>query len=93
MGRMKVFTLIDTFNMTVTLFYAARPPTVLVIGGSEGGMKRAIACSFDMTTGTLYRETVLRIPTQSVDRMESLPRVRLGLRRPFLESDVAQTRS
>ncbi|GAB1315519.1 Heterokaryon incompatibility domain-containing protein (Fragment) [Madurella fahalii] len=91
MGHMKVFTLVDTFNMTVTLFYAVRPPTVLVVGGSEGGMKRAIACSLDVTTGTLYRETVLRIPSQSVNRMEGLPRVRLGLRWPFLEGDVRRT--
>ncbi len=88
MGKMKVFTLVDTFNMTATLFYAVRPPTVLVMGGREGGMKRAIACSFDITTGALYRETVLRIPSQSADRMESIPRIRLGLRRPFLDSDV-----
>ena len=93
MGKMKVFTLVDTFNMTVTLFYAVRPPTILLVGGSEGGTKRAIACSFDMTTGTLYRETVLRIPTQSADRMEVLPRVRLGLRRPFLEGDVERVGS
>ncbi|KAK4223943.1 hypothetical protein QBC38DRAFT_36148 [Podospora fimiseda] len=92
MGKMKMWTLVDTFNMTVTLFKAVRPPTLLMIGGSEGGTKRAIACSFDMTTGTLYRETVLRIPTQSVDRMESLPRVRLGLRRPFLDSDVQRVK-
>ncbi|KAK4234185.1 hypothetical protein C8A03DRAFT_47424 [Achaetomium macrosporum] len=87
MGQLKPFTLVDTFNMTVTLFYAVRPPTVLVVGGSEGGMKRAIACSFDVATGTLYRETVLRIPSQSVDCMERLPRIRLGLRRAFLEGD------
>ncbi|KAH8881789.1 hypothetical protein GQ53DRAFT_886717 [Thozetella sp. PMI_491] len=88
MGEMKVFTLVDTFNMTATLFYAIRPPTVLIMGGREGGMKRAIACSFDISTGTLYRETVLRIPSQSADCMESIPRVRLGLKRPYFESDV-----
>ncbi|KAK4193995.1 hypothetical protein QBC40DRAFT_48483 [Triangularia verruculosa] len=93
MGQMKVFTLVDTYNMTVTLFYAVRPPTVLVLGGSEGGMKRAIACSFDLTSGTLYRETVLRIPSQSADRMESLGRLRLGLVRPFLDGDVRRTAS
>ncbi|CAP71654.1 uncharacterized protein PODANS_6_50 [Podospora anserina S mat+] len=93
MGQMKVFTLVDTYNMTVTLFYAVRPPTVLVLGGSEGGMKRAIACSFDITTGTLYRETVLRIPSQSADRMEGLGRLRLGLVRPFLDNDVRKTLS
>ena len=93
MGEMKVFTLVDTYNLTVTLFHAVRPPTVLLVGGSEGGTKRAIACSLDMTTGTLYRETVLRIPSQSADRMESVPRVRLGLRRPFVEGDVRRVRT
>jgi len=93
MGQMKVYTLVDTLSMTATLFYAVRPPTTLVVGGTEGGMKRAIACSFDMTTGTLYRETVLRIPSQAVDRMESLPRLRLGLRRPFIDGDVRRTMS
>jgi hypothetical protein len=79
----QIFTLIDTLSMTVTLFEAVRPPIALVIGGSEGGMKRALACSLDITTGTLYRETVLRIPTQSADRMERMPRLRLGLQRPI----------
>ncbi|KAM5363631.1 hypothetical protein ACJZ2D_011915 [Fusarium nematophilum] len=89
MGCQKVFTLVDTFNMMVTLFYAERPPIALIVGGSEGGMKRAIACSLDLCTGTLFRETVLRIPTRSADRMDALARVRFGLRRPFLEGDVA----
>ena len=88
MGEMKVFTLVDTFSMTATLFHAVRPPTALVVCGSEGGMKRAIACSLDVTTGTLYRETVLRIPSRCVDHMASLERVRLGLRRPWLPTDV-----
>lgn len=77
--------------MTVTLFKAVRPPTVLVIGGSEGGMKRAIACSYDITTGTLCRETVLRMPSECVTRMHQLPRIRLGLRRSFL--DIRERRS
>ncbi|KAJ4025850.1 hypothetical protein NW761_014303 [Fusarium oxysporum] len=88
MGRQKAFTLVDTFNMTVMLFSAERPPIGLIVGGSEGGMKRAIACSLDLATGALYRETVIRIPTRCADRMDALGRVRLGLRRPFLESDV-----
>jgi hypothetical protein len=74
--------------MTVTLFKARQPPVALVIGGSEGGMKRALACSYDVTTGTLYRETVLRVPTQIVDKMFSLQRVRLGLNNPFTAVDV-----
>jgi hypothetical protein len=79
---MQIFTIVDTGSMTVTLFEASRPPIALVIGGSEGGMKRALACSLDVAFGTMYRETVLRIPTQSSERMERLPRIRLGLKRP-----------
>jgi hypothetical protein len=74
--------------MTVTLFKARRPPVALIIGGSEGGMKRALACSYDVTTGTLYREAVLRVPTQIVDKMSSLQRVRLGLNNPFTAADI-----
>jgi hypothetical protein len=87
-GSMKLFTLVDTFSMTVTLFEARHPPVALIIGGSEGGMKRAFACSYDITTGTLYRETVLRVPSQIVDKMHSLQRVRLGLENPFGASNV-----
>ncbi|EFR05216.1 hypothetical protein MGYG_08230 [Nannizzia gypsea CBS 118893] len=84
----KIFTLVDTLSMTVTLFKAVHPPTVLLIGGSEGGMKRAIACSYDVTTGTFYRETVLRMQSQCTSRMHFLPRIRLGLKRPFKKGDI-----
>lgn len=87
-GSMKLFTVIDTLSMTATLFEARRPPVALLIGGSEGGMKRALACSYDVSTGTLYRETVLRVPSQVVDKMHSLQRVRLGLKNPLGERDV-----
>jgi hypothetical protein len=88
-GRQKVFTLVNTFNMTVILFSAERPPIGLIIGGSEGGIKRAIAYSLDLAIGVLYRETVFRIPTRYANRIDALGRIRLGLRRPFLESDIA----
>jgi hypothetical protein len=86
--NVQLFTLINTFSMTATLFEARHPPVALIIGGSEGGMKRALACSYDITTGTLYRETVLRVPSQIVDKMHSLQRVRLGLKNPFGASDL-----
>ena len=86
--KLQLFTVIDTFSMTATLFKARRPPVALLIGGSEGGMKRALACSYDVSTGTLYRETVLRVPSQVVDKMHSLQRVRLGLKNPLGERDV-----
>jgi hypothetical protein len=69
--------------MTVTLFKARRPPVALIVAGSEGGMQRALACSYDITTGTLFRETVLRVPSQIIDRMHALPRIRLGLKNPL----------
>jgi hypothetical protein len=88
MSSTQVFTLIDTVSMTATLFKAVRPPTCLLVGGSEGGMKRALACSYDPRTGTFYRETVLRIPSQCVSRMDDMQRIRLGLRKPFHQGGV-----
>jgi len=70
--------------MEVTMFEAARPPIALVICGSEGGMKRAIGCSYDWTTGTLYRETVLRMQTTVLDRMDRVNKIKFGLKRPNL---------
>lgn len=67
--------------MTATLFQAARPPVCFVLAGSEGGMKRAIGCSYDWTTATLYRETVLRMETPIQDRMFRVGRVKIGFNR------------
>ena len=77
----KIFTLVDTYTMTVTLFEAVRPPVAVVLCGEEGGMQRALLCSEDWTTGTLYRETVLRMDTRVWDKTDTLARVRLGLKR------------
>lgn len=77
----RVFTLIDTYTMTVTLFSAARPPGAMLLCGEEGGMQRAVLCSYDWRTSTLYRETVLRMESTIQDKMHYMPRVRLGLRR------------
>ncbi|KAM7183966.1 hypothetical protein V8F20_012405 [Naviculisporaceae sp. PSN 640] len=81
-GQMRIFTLVDTYNMQMTLFEAERPPSCVVLCGAEGGMRRAVACSYDFTTSTMYRETVLRMPTTSLNRMDRVPRFRFGLRRP-----------
>lgn len=48
-------------------------------------MQRAIGCSLDWPTGTLYKETVLRVPTELASRMATLPRVKLGVKRERLE--------
>ena len=75
--------------MTITLFSAVNPPIGFLIVGSEGGMQRAVGVSLDWTTGTLYRETVLRMETPILSRMARVPRVKLGLRRP---SEAVHTR-
>lgn len=63
------------------MFHASRPPVVALLAGSEGGMQRALMCSYDWTTQTLYRESVLRMETVMLDRMPRIGRVRFGLRR------------
>jgi hypothetical protein len=80
-GDMRVFTIVDTYSMTATLFEARRPPEALLVCGSEGGMQRALGCSFEWTTSTFYKETVIRIETRALQRMDRIPRVRLGIQR------------
>jgi len=79
---MRIFTLVDTYNMEMTLFEAARPPSCIFLCGAEGGMQRAVGCSYDFSSHTMYRETVLRMPTTSLNRMDRVARFRFGLRRP-----------
>ncbi|KAK7431149.1 hypothetical protein QQZ08_002189 [Neonectria magnoliae] len=80
-GDMRIFTLVDTYNMQITLFEAVRPPVTFMFCASEGGMQRAIGCSYEWESQTLYRETVLRLPTTSLNRMDRVPRFRMGIQR------------
>lgn len=75
----KLFTLVDTCTMTVTLFQAVRPPVALILCGSEGGMYRGLLCSYDWPTQTLIRESVLRVDTRTLDKMSRIGRIRIGL--------------
>lgn len=75
----KIFMLVDTYTMTVTLFSAIKPPVAVVMCGEEGGMQRALLCSYEWTNNTLYRETVLRMETRTYWRMSSVGRIRLSL--------------
>ena len=89
----KILTLVDTHTMSVTLFEAVRPPVVVIICVAEGGMQRALLCSLDWTDGTLYRETVLRMETRVWDQVDTMPRIRLGLKRNDARETLAiQTR-
>ncbi|KAL9120421.1 MAG: hypothetical protein Q9187_003023 [Circinaria calcarea] len=78
-GEAKIFTLVDTVSMTVTLFAAAKPPIAALVCGEEGGMQRAVLCSYEWRTNTLYRETVLRMTTPVYDKMPLTNRVKLAL--------------
>jgi hypothetical protein len=82
-GEEKVFTLVDTYTSTVTLFSSVRPPIAMLLCASEGGMQRAVMCSYDARTQTLYRETVLRMETGHLQKMFRVGRFRFGFRRPM----------
>lgn len=58
-----LFTLVDTGDLTVTVFTAERPPTVALMCGREGGMVRAALCSWRFENDCLYKETVIRLPS------------------------------
>ncbi|GME32149.1 hypothetical protein GTA08_BOTSDO00421 [Neofusicoccum parvum] len=83
-----LFTLIDTYAMTATCFYAERPPVAVMICGQEGGMQRAVLCSYDWRTQTFARETVLRMKTLVLDRMFRVDRFRFALRRRAHDDDA-----
>jgi hypothetical protein len=65
--------------MTVTLFQAISPPIAFLVVGSEGGMQRAVGLSYDWESQNMVKETVLRLETPTIDRMERVPRVKLSL--------------
>ncbi|KAF2084847.1 hypothetical protein K490DRAFT_47991 [Saccharata proteae CBS 121410] len=77
----RLFTLVDTFTLTAYCFYAERPPTALIVCGKEGGMQRALLCSYDWRLRMFCRETVLRMDTMILDRMSRVRKFRFALRR------------
>lgn len=83
-GDQRIFTIVDTGAMEVTLFQAKRPPVAFLVAGEEGGMQRAIGVSYQWETATCYRETVLRMQTPWVEMMDRCPRVRFGLKREMM---------
>ena len=64
----RLFTLLDTGSMTVTVFAAARPPSVALIAGREGGMLRVMLCRFERETNCLIKETVVRMESTMIDK-------------------------
>ena len=84
-GQQRVFTLVDTFTMTVTLFLAENPPVSVIVCGAEGGMQRAMLCSYDSATNTFRRETVLRMETHVLNRMQRLSRFKFQFQPPVYQ--------
>jgi hypothetical protein len=64
----RLFTLIDTATLTVSLFAAEKPPSIALITGREGGMLRVVLCHYERSTATLYKETVLRMETPIMNK-------------------------
>lgn len=85
----KIFTLVDTNTMTVTMFEAVRPPVMALLCGSEGGMQRAVLCSYDWTSQTLYRESVLRMETRVLEKMSRVGKLRFGLKRAVRDTSLS----
>lgn len=84
-GQERVFTLVDTYTMTVTLFQAVRPPVAVVLCGSEGGMQRAVLCSYEWKKGILWKEAVLRMETTVLEKLSRVARFRIGLKREHVK--------
>lgn len=59
----RLFTLVDMGERTVTIFSAERPPTAALLCGREGGMLRAVLCSWRFENDCLYKEAVVRVPS------------------------------
>lgn len=66
----QLFTLVDTGELTVSIFSAERPPAVALLCGREGGMLRAVLCSWRFENDCLYKETVVRIPSRVYEAAE-----------------------
>ncbi|KAH8587656.1 hypothetical protein B0O99DRAFT_601419 [Bisporella sp. PMI_857] len=74
----RLFTLIDTGTMTVTVFAAIHPPSVALLCGKEGGMLRAVLCSYERSTNSLQKECVLRMETPMWDQSSLMGWVKLS---------------
>ncbi|KAL4885697.1 hypothetical protein BJY04DRAFT_179069 [Aspergillus karnatakaensis] len=57
----RLFTIVDTGDLSVSVIAAERPPVVALVCGREGGMLRTLLCSWRFDTNTLFRESVMRM--------------------------------
>lgn len=78
-ARHRFFTLVDTGALTVSVFSAVRPPSVALICGREGGMLRTVLCHYEMSNNCLYRETVMRMESMTLNQAKVLSWVKVSL--------------
>jgi hypothetical protein len=86
----RLFTIVDTGDLTVTVIAAQRPPVVALIAGREGGMLRSLLCSWRFETNCLYRECVIRMRSSLEEQATPNDWLKISL---ASQSDVNQTRS
>jgi hypothetical protein len=76
----RLFTIVDTGNLAVSIIQAINPPTVALICGREGGMLRALLCSWDFVSDTLHRETVMRMSSDCLDMARTKSWLKISMR-------------
>ncbi|KAI0512604.1 hypothetical protein F5B22DRAFT_637654 [Xylaria bambusicola] len=90
--RDRIFTIVDTYSMTASLIRSVHPPTTALVCGQEGGMRRVLLCSYDYSTQTFHRETVIRMPTKVLDRMDRVDKFRFSMTSMPLRDGQGNTR-
>jgi hypothetical protein len=77
--RDRLFTIVDTGDLTVTVIAAERPPVVALICGRDGGMLRALLCSWRFENNCLYRECVVRMRSSLEDQTTPMDWLKVSL--------------
>lgn len=75
----RLFTLVDTGSLTVSIFSAVRPPSVALICGREGGMLRTVLCHYERSNNCLYKETVMRMDSMTLNMAKTLSWIKISL--------------
>jgi hypothetical protein len=85
----RLFTIVDTGDMSVSVIAAERPPVVALICGREGGMVRALLCSWRFDKNCLYRECVVRMRSSLEDHAQPNDWLKVSL---ASQGEVSRTR-
>lgn len=85
----RLFTIVDTGDMTVSVIAAERPPVVALICGREGGMLRVLLCSWRFEKNCLYRESVVRMRSSLEEQATHNDWLKISL---ASQGDVSRTR-